>query len=235
VLDAPTTVSRRFTRAAAAIALASLVALFAGCAATSDQRPAPEQTVMSYLEAISSGDASAARAFETDVEQNGEYTELDTLRTDAVLQGATTRISDITIGNVGRSTLPDGTTHSQVSFSFHLGAKQYDSSLGVVWNEKAGEWRLSDDLAIKVSVTAEVSSTKVALVGFDFAGTKVQPSDPATGTLFYLAYPGVYPVSVDVPSELLVDPSAGTTREVTVVPGADVSVDIPVTQLPPTN
>jgi hypothetical protein len=235
---------RSSSRAAAALlTLCAAAGLFAGCAAPAD-RPDPTTVVSDYLTAIAKGDAATAAELDSAAEpdnsaaerDSGAPTEVDadTLRTDDVLSGAAELISDVEVDpDPGADVRADDAEARRVSFRFTLDGEEHDSSLSVVWDDAAKEWRLDETLAGRLFVTASASTIAVEPVAFRLPGATVTlPEDPDDAPLAYLAYPAVYEITADVPEALLADAAEGTMRRIAVTPESDASVDIGVRQLP---
>jgi hypothetical protein len=214
------------------------LSVLVGCAPTDSERSDPTEIVSQYLEAISSGDATTARSLDDEVvagENESDPTEsapdLDTLRSDAVLEGAE-RITEVVVDTdtSSDSGVDEG---RRVSFQYSLDGEIVESSLGVAWNAEAEEWELTESLAQSVWVTAAVSSVEQAWIGFQLPGATVsQPADADEAVPYFLAYPGTYAVTADIDETLLVDPAAGLTQNASVGPQAEVVVEFAVTQLP---
>jgi len=236
--------TRHVSRAAVsslAVALIVSAAALSGCSASSgdDSRPAPQTVVEQYLDAIADGDASTATALDaaavaTENDTTGKDTppDLTTLRTDAVLTGADSRITD-PVADDGDEAEPGADADTRrVGFSFALDGKRHTSSLVVHWDDKADTWVLQQSLTVALSVTASRSKAETELASFLLRGlTEPIDPDPRTGPLTYLVYPGVYTVSAGFDTALL-DGSADAVT-VTALPTADADVDFRVSTLPP--
>lgn len=199
-----------------------MLATLAGCAggSPSEQRPDPTGVVSQYLEAIASGDAATARLLDDAVVEeenaNDPDADLDTLRTDAVL-GPAQRISDVEVDPDTVSDASGDEGDRLVKYRFEVGGESVESTLSVTWNADSGEWELTQSLAHRLWVTADVSRIEGMYVGFEVPGATVpQPTVQEEATPYFLAYPGVYSVTAEIDPALLVDPASGTTREAVV-------------------
>lgn len=218
----------RALRRVFAAALAGAICLTAAGCSASTSRPDPTAIVTTYLDAIAEGDASTAAAMDPDTVVTDEDGDADVLRTDAVLGGALERISDV---QIDAETGSDGadTDARRVTFSYELDGERVDSSLGVAWDDTAGDWHLTESMAGRIFAQVSTSRIDGESIGYSVPGATVEVADPPR--LFQWAYPAVYEVRPAVDPSLLRDPDAVSQR-VTVSPAADTTVDVAVTSLP---
>lgn len=217
-------------RLAAVVATGVICVGLAGCSggASSSSQPDPTGVVKTYLDAVAGGDAATAASLDPATVATTDDGDAEVLRTDAVLQGAVERISDVEVDADARN---DGSNDNarRVTFSYELDGERVSSSLAVEWDDAADDWRLTESLAGRLFVQASVSPISAEVIGYTVPGATVTVSNPPR--LFQWAYPAVYEVTPDVDAGLLTD-SASTTQTVTVSPSADAKVDVAVTRLP---
>ena len=214
----------------------AVLATLLGCTPAGAERPDATAVVSQYLEAIASGDATAARELDraaVEDENAGEpETDLDTLRTDEVL-GAAGRITGVEVDPETSSDVSGDDGDRLVSYRFDLDGEPVESTLSVSWNDEAQTWDLTQSLARRMWVTAGVNRTISTYVGFSVPGATVpQPTDESAATPYFLAYPGVYSVTADLDPALLVDHAAGLTQQTPIGAEFETVVDFAVTALP---
>ena len=144
----------RATEIAASTVFALLGVALSGCT-SQPTRPAPTRVVLSYLNAIAEGDATRAAKLDAAAVQNryppeslaAQYGDLDSLRTDVVLQNAVKRITQVSVDpNSAENTGEEGLV--AVHYEYELDGKSRNSSLRVRWNAKTNSWYLDETLAV---------------------------------------------------------------------------------------
>ncbi|MEZ3157881.1 hypothetical protein AB1K56_13225 [Microbacterium sp. BWR-S6Y] len=214
-------------KALALVATGSVFMGLSGCSAPSAQ-PDPTAVVRTYLDAIAEGDAATATSMDPASVASDADADAEALRTDAVLQGAVERITDVEVDADART---DGSNDDarRVTFTYELAGQRVSSSLAVRWDQEKGDWSLTESVAGRLFVQASASAIDAEVIGYSVPGATVTVSDPPR--LFQWAYPAVYEVTPDVDANLLSDPDAGT-QTATVSPTEDTKVDVAVTSLP---
>ncbi|MGO2931052.1 hypothetical protein [Microbacterium sp.] len=222
----------------AASGMVSLLSLLLTGCIGGPQRPDPTEVVTEYLTAIATGDASTATALDAAAveEQHGgstaeEVGDFDTLRTDAVLQGAEALITDVTVEP--RAAEVDGDADvRRVRFTYELDGQEQDASLQVRWDESESAWVLTQSLTLSMSVDAVQSKVSLEPAPFRLGGVdEVFAADPESAPMLYLVYPGVYHVTADIPRELLARGAESAQTVVAEMPG-DAFVQFDVVELP---
>lgn len=229
--------SNRPSLLAAACLLVVLPIATTGCAAGSS-RPDPTETVSEYLTAIAEGDAATATALDASAvaaQHEGSTTEevgdFETLRSDAVLQGAESRIDGVTV-EVGSAAVGGDQDVRRVLFTYELDGQETSSSLQVRWNESSSAWELTQSLTLSMSIEAVQSKVSLEPAPFRIGGVDdVLATDADEAPLLYLVYPGVYRITSEIPRELLV-PGTDTAQTVVAAMPGDVFVQFDVTELP---
>lgn len=224
------------SRLIVAVGLVGVLSL-AGCS-QGDDRPDPTAVVSVYLDAIASGDATTASDLdreavseETRGTARGDYSDLDLLRTDAVLTGSDGRITRVSVESKARP-LNGQEDVRWVGFTYELDGEEYSDALDVSWDEDAHEWVLAESFTTYLNIGAEVSPILTESVPFELEGATVGPfTDPDDSPVWYLIYPGVYTVTAEFDESLLTDDS-GLTRRLTATAGQEVGADFLVTALP---
>ena len=231
---------RRSSRAsvlAASGLLALLPLMLTGCVGGSG-RPEPTEVVTQYLSAIAEGDASTATALDAAAvaaQHEGSTTEevgdFETLRTDAVLQGAESRIDSVTVEPRAAAVGGDDDVR-RVLFTYELDGEETSSSLQVKWDESSSTWELEQSLTLSMSIDAVQSKVSLEPAPFRIGGVdETMAADAQQAPLLYLVYPGVYRITSDIPKELLV-PGTDTVQTVVAAMPGDVFVQFDVTELP---
>lgn len=202
------------------------------------QRPDPTAVVSEYLTAISEGDATTATALDdaavvaqhegTTTEEIGDF---ESLRTDAVLQAADSRITDISVEPEARAVEGDDDTR-RVFFRYVLAGQPHESSLDVRWDDASSEWMLTQSLTLSLFVDAVQSKVSFVPAPFRIAGIDdTVSSDTHTAPSLYLVYPGEYTIAVAFPEDLLTPGASNTQSIVADIPG-DAQVQFDVLTLP---
>lgn len=222
----------------AASGLLALVPLMlTGCVGGSG-RPEPTEVVSEYLSAIAAGDASTATALDAAAvaaQHEGSTTEeigdFETLRTDAVLEGAEGRIDSVSVEPRAAAVGGDQDVR-RVLFTYELDGKETSSSLQVKWDESSATWELTQSLTLSMSIEAVQNKVSLEPAPFRIAGVdEVLATDAQEAPLLYLVYPGVYRITSEIPRELLV-PGTDTAQTVVAAMPGDVFVQFDVTELP---
>lgn len=217
--------------------LALVPLILTGCVGGSG-RPEPTEVVSEYLSAIASGDAATATALDASAvaaQHAGSTTEeigdFDTLRTDAVLEGAEGRIESVSVEPRAAAVGGDQDVR-RVLFTYELDGKETSSSLQVKWDESSSTWELTQSLTLSMSIEAVQSKVSLEPAPFRIAGVdEVLATDAQEAPLLYLVYPGVYRITSEIPKELLV-PGTDTAQTVVAAMPGDVFVQFDVTELP---
>jgi hypothetical protein len=175
-----------------------------------DSRPSPGETVTRYLSAISAGDAETANQLFDPAAIEPRY--LPTGRSDATsfttplaLMGATERISDLEITRVARATRA---ATASVFYRYLIAGEQVDGALALRWGGErwqllTGVWQLLQVRPVFVPADLAPASITVAL------GSAVAVCDRDFGhTGSFIAYPGVYSVTLDAPGWVADGPDA---------------------------
>ena len=226
--------SRRGVAASALVVASAL--LLTGC--VGGQRREPTEVVSEYLTAIGAGDATSATALAgaaVDAEHSDSTTaeegDFETLRTDAVLLGAESRIEDVEV-QPGAAKVGGDEDLRRVTFSYVLDGEPHESSLQVRWDDEASEWTLEQSLTLALSIAAVQSKVVLEPAPFRIAGIDdIFAPDAADAPLLYLVYPGEYTIEAAFPSELLRPGAEGTQTIVADIPG-DALVQFDVSELP---
>ena len=208
-----------------------------GCAG-GGQRPDPTTIVSEYLTAISEGDANTATALDeaavvaqhegTTTEETGDF---ETLRTDAVLQAADGRITDVSVEQEARAVDGDDDAR-RVFFRYELAGQSHESSLDVRWDDESTGWVLTQSLTLSLFVDAVQSKVSFEPAPFRIAGIdEAVPSDAGSAPSLYLVYPGEYTITAAFPEDLLAPGTSGTQSIVADIPG-DAQVQFDVVELP---
>lgn len=211
--------------------------MLTGCAGGSG-RPEPTAVVSEYLEAIASGDTATATELDAAAvaaQHAGSTTEevgdFETLRTDAVLQGAEGRIESV---SVETSAAPVGGDDDvrRVLFTYELDGEETSSSLQVKWDESSSAWELTQSLTLSMSIEAVQSKVSLEPAPFRIGGVdEILATDAQDAPLLYLVYPGVYRITSEIPRELLL-PGTDTAQTVVAAMPGDVFVQFDVSALP---
>jgi len=183
-------------------------------------RPSPEPFVEKYLSAVSRGDASAARAIDDRTVPKGAGVDAATFRSDAVLSGATERISDVRI----EDSKVFGRDSGRVTASYTLSGDRQNLIVNVKWDDAAGGWALADGVFHAVEVAGGTSSVDDSVPFFLAGEPSSDPIAISRGRISYLAYPGVYPFELGVSPDLLSDPDT-VPFELRVTPAPDQDAD----------
>lgn len=202
------------------------------------QRPDPTMVVSDYLTAISQGDAAAAAALDEAAivaQHEGSTTEeagdFESLRTDAVLQAADGRITDVSVEQEAPAVSGDDDAR-RVFFRYELAGQPHESSLDVRWDDESSEWVLTQSLTVSLFVDAVQSKVSFEPAPFRIGGIDDPlPSDAGTAPSLYLVYPGEYTITAAIPEDLLVPGTSSTQSVVADIPG-DVQVQFDVVELP---
>jgi hypothetical protein len=179
-------------------------------AGISTAHPSSARVVQKYLTALSTGDARTAESLDAGVLSKSPYVAADhaTFLTDSALGSARSRISHV----ASVVTLASGST-ATVRGSWTLAGKHYTSLFSLDWDKASAKWILQDSLANVVSITSYSTNGVIANPPFSLGATQ------AAGGTRYVAYPGVYRLSVDITASALVDAAkTPSSRELTVVP-----------------
>ncbi len=211
--------------------------MLTGCVGGSD-RPEPTEVVSEYLTAIAAGDAATATALDADAvaaQHAGSTTEeigdFETLRTDAVLEGAEARIESVSVEPRAAAVGGDENLR-RVLFTYELGGRETSASLQVKWDESSSTWELTQSLTLSMSIEAVQSKVSLEPAPFRIGGVEgILATDAEEAPLLYLVYPGVYRITSEIPKELLV-PGTDTAQTVVAEMPGDVFVQFDVSELP---
>ncbi|WP_262002474.1 hypothetical protein [Microbacterium sp. Mcb102] len=202
------------------------------------QRSDPTAVVSEYLTAISEGDATTATALDdravvaqhegTTTEEAGDF---ESLRTDAILQAADSRITDISVEPEARAVEGDDDTR-RVLFRYELAGRPHESSLDVRWDDESSEWMLTQSLTLSLFVDAVQSKVSFEPAPFRIPGiADTVSSDAGTAPSLYLVYPGEYTITAAFPEDRLAPGTSKTQSVVADIPG-DAQVQFDVVKLP---
>jgi hypothetical protein len=212
----------RARRLAGIVAVALLCAGAAcGCVSTSSLR----HDVQAYLDALATGDASAALALSDEANperwvEDGEVTRY--LLTDKVFRGATERISDVTIEMAKVTSAPRPGVDAYAVVRFSLAGSTREATL---YLQRDGEhWKVTRGLMGSVLVINSDDSANLPfdISGVDSAGARCGAGDCLPG-MRYLLLPGVYHIEVRVgpPWRLAAFNTTATSQAVTILQGED--------------
>ncbi|GAB3607796.1 hypothetical protein GCM10027413_32050 [Conyzicola nivalis] len=189
-------------------------------------RPSPQPFVERYLTAVSEGDAQAARAIDDRTLPEDGAADPETFRSDAVLQAATERISDVQIDDVQVFDRDSG----RVTASYTLAGGRENLIVNVEWDESSDGWALRDGVFHAVEVAGGTSSVDDSIPFFLAGVPSTDPVAITPGRAAYLAYPGVYPFELALSQGVLSDPAA-VPSQLQVTPGPDEDPDVVYVQL----
>ncbi|MGV8885786.1 MAG: hypothetical protein ACOH1T_09410 [Microbacteriaceae bacterium] len=189
-----------------------------------DTRPQPRLTAEQYLTAIEEGDAATANALWNPMTLDRDYlpTRADRsgFTSDAAFAGALERVSGTRIDAVSHST---GSDVAVVFFSYELAGTTYaEQTINLMWD--GTRWRVSMGIWELVQIRPVFGGDSSARAGVEVMLGGAHPDRPDIvfgGT--FLAYPGVYPLSITAPGWVR-DPGSPVTDRVTLAGGSTVVV-----------
>lgn len=197
-MTAMTTSTTRRVRSIGTVLTIALLA--SGCAAGERESPAsPAEPVRAYLEAIAAGDARTAWSLDDlalrITSAGPDDLDLETLRTDDVLEGAVERISTVEVADPVSDERRDPV---DVDYSYTLAGEDYSGALTVGWDSKTQEWQLQEALSGRLAVQASTGDDDgdAVPIGFALPGSTVVAAADAASE--YVAYPAVYEITADL-------------------------------------
>ncbi|WP_368497043.1 hypothetical protein [Herbiconiux sp. A18JL235] len=191
---------------------------------------AAAQLVRDYLDALSSGDATAAHALDEHLLADDAYADRDTttLLTDEVLTQAADRIADVEVDEPDAAEI--GSTTVRVGYEYTLEGAPYAGRL-LVQRDDSGDWRLGEPLAGALLVQAEAADGTKRPIGFTVPGAEYAADASAERPQLVTAYPAVYEVTAALAAELLAA-GAEATQRVVLGEVDGVYANFPVSALP---
>ena len=241
--------SARSSRARLTTELVALAVVLTGCAAGAStpgasagagpgsgsgsgpgDSAAAAQLVRDYLDALSSGDATAAHALDEHLLADDAYADRDTttLLTDEVLTQAADRIADVEVDEPDAAEI--GSTTVRVGYEYTLEGAPYAGRL-LVQRDDSGDWRLGEPLAGALMVQAEAADGTKRPTGFTVPGAEYAADASAERPQLVTAYPAVYEVTAALPAGLLAT-GAEATQRVVLGEVDGVYANFPVSALP---